>query len=118
MATKTSTLTIKDKSVFDFLNQHSPVTDQKQIQFNERNGLHAFHVLQSDIYLKKSSGLKPGDILHIEMLDRTTSSSIALIIAYTFTAQPYDDICVLLKLSNVNVRIDTKIHVTGIKAGY
>jgi hypothetical protein len=96
---KTEKLTVRDKSVETFL--ETMLLSKDQMDPHRRLSPHS--LLKDKLIFKKECGVAVGEILKIELFDRSSTSE--LVNNYTYIAEEYDDLAVKMVLIDFTVAL-------------
>jgi len=100
-------LNVKDKSVHTFLSEN--LLGYKPSERRDMSGdENPYYLMKDEMYFKKSSGLKFGDSIKIELFDQSLNSRKELVNSYTYDVTEYDDVAVKLTLSDFVVSTKQK----------
>lgn len=95
---------VKEKSVYAFLEErlleHRP--DERERVYDFTN-VSPYHLLKDEMYFKKNCGIKPGQLIKIELYDSSKGSGKTLKNIYTYRAEKYDDVSIKLTLHHFTI---------------
>lgn len=111
-------LNVKDKSVKAFLEER--LIGYKADETNKKGNplgnildhgrdVSAYHLMGDEMYFKKDCGIVAGEVIKIELFDRSRMSEKELKNIYTYKAEQYDDVSIKMVLQ------DFKIEQTSMK---
>lgn len=92
-------LIVKELSVVSFLKEKSIHADQyyKENSYPATGNSSLARHMASELYFKKDCGIDIGDKIKFTFSDHTNGSSIPLQVEYTYQAQQYDDVSIVMK---------------------
>jgi hypothetical protein len=101
-------LNVKDKSVQTFLEERliSYKADNRCGTGSLRDGS-PYYLMRDEMFFKKDCGIEIGEIVKIELFDRSQGSDKELKNIYTYKAEEYDDVAIKMVL--IDFAIEPKI---------
>lgn len=93
---------VKEKSIESYF-QEMIVTPLDMRRNNHDQS--PYYFLKDEMYFKKDRGIKIGDTITFELDDRGISSQKLLTNTYTYEANEYDSVSILLKLIDFKVSL-------------
>lgn len=100
------TFNVKEKSIIHFFEEHA--IGQEEKRHNARDGISAYHLMQDELYLKKSSGIAESQKVVFELTDQSYGAKTKLLNTYIYQSEKYDDVGIKLKLIDFSVTVQPK----------
>ena len=94
-------LNVKDKSVNTFLEER--LLGFRSSDSQRMGEPNPYSMMKDEMFFKKCCDIEVGDIIKIDLFDRSEFSRKELVNKYTYKAEEYDDISIKMVLSDFEV---------------